>query len=706
MNQEQLYQLYLQQLAEKQAERNNGGVGKIKGYANKVNDYGNKLSLVGNAIKDNINNSAMQKLGSTMSNIGNSMSNGANAVTNTLNKPANYFKGFAGQGLQNAGSRLATQGGVLGTLGNGISSLGTTIAGGTGAGLTSGAAGSAGTGAISSAISSAAPSATSAIGSTLGAGTTGAGALGSAGTSALGSSALGSSLASATGAGSAAGMGTAGATSALSGATSAATSAGAGAAAGGSAAGGTAAAGPIGALVALGAMALQGSNRKRAKQGGQALLNQTNQLSEAGNKESDQRLQQTQQNSEALQQQSQQALNNGIMTGGAAQIQDVNENISDFPTTKEGFAQSLRNNGWDNVGVNSALNGLNNGNKEMSDYINYYNSVAQDGQQISIPQTEDEITKARALAGEQNIDNTQTGSVSQTEQVKRGLLDKFMSGISDFSRGYDENRNNAFTLANLQNNQFADTKEVPNETLVNYQNDLRNQGVDENVINAVAQGKNSGNKDIANWISNNQAAFQPQTETTYTDKSKMARLGEAMGTIGRMVNKPAVQALLAGGISTALTGNPLYGVGMAAKYGGNRAMSNIYQDALAKQGIQANSGMFGQLSASDMNALMQPQYKDASNQILKAKLEETQRYHDLMMQYYNDKMKETHENNVANQQIKATNAQANVTRAANLGKKSGGRKTTTTKSKGGVDLKAIEELQSRGYRLVNGKWTK
>ena len=145
--------------------------------------------------------------------------------------------------------------------------------------------------------------------------------------------------------------------------------------------------------------------------------------------------------------------------------------------------------------------------------------------------------------------------------------------------------------------------------MADYQQSLLNKGYDNNIVNAVAQGKNSGNKEIADWISKNPDAFQPQTETKYYDKSKMGRFGEAFGTVGRAVQTPAVQALIAGGLSTALTGNPLYGLGMAQKFGNARAMSNIYQDVLAKQGIETNPGMFGQISHRDMDAIMTPELK-------------------------------------------------------------------------------------------------
>lgn len=425
------------------------------------------------------------------------------------------------------------------------------------------------------------------VGSGIGAGTsaasTGAGA--TAGTTAAGTA--GATTGAATGAATTAG--TAGATGAATG--TAAGTAG-GTAAGGSAAGAAAAGG----LAALAVMALMGNNRKRAKKSGQALMGMTNDIVKQGQ---DSALQDTQANTAALQEQAAQALQQGTMTGAAAPIENNN-----FPTTKDQFTQSLKNVGWDDLTINSALNGLNLGNKEMSDYINAYNQTAADGQAITIPQTDEEIAAARALANGQ-----QQGQVQTTENVKQGILDKFINGITDFSRGYNENRNTAFNPNNLAQKQFQETVTKPNQILADYQQSLLNKGYDNNIVNAVAQGKNSGNKEIADWISKNPDAFQPQTETKYYDKSKMGRLGEAFGTVGRAVQTPAVQALIAGGLSTALTGNPLYGLGMAQKFGNARAMSNIYQDVLAKQGIEANPGMFGQISHKDMDAIMTPELK-------------------------------------------------------------------------------------------------
>lgn len=655
MNNQQLYELYLQKLAQTQAQEKNNTYNNLKNYSAKIGNYGDNLSTIGNTIKDNVNNELAQKFGGKLSSIGNTLSNGANTVSNTLNTPQNYFKGFAnnklGAGMQKVGQALANQSGALGTIGNTLVNTGSSLAG-TGAATTGATTGATTAGAVA--------------GTTAGA-TTGA-AAGTAGATAAGTSA-------ATGTGAAAG------------------SAAGGAAAGGSAGGASAGAagGPIGALIALAVMALAGGHRKAAKKSGKQLMNATNQMAEQENELSDQHLQQIQQDTANLQQQANNAIAQGIPTGGAASIQNPDGVISEFPLTKEQFAQSLKNVGWDDKTINSALNGLNLGNKEMSDYINAYNQTATNGQAITIPHTEQEIAAAQALAsGEKPV--AQQGGIATNEQVKQGILDKLASGMADFSRGYNENRNNGFKPENLTNDRFAVTTEKENPALANYQQSLRDKGIDENIVNAVAEGKNSGNKDIANWIKDNPDAYKNIKETQYYDKGKMGRAGEFFGTVGRMVQNPAVQATVAGGLSTALTGNPLYGLGMAYKFGNGRAMSNIYQNALADNGVEVNPGMFGNITSSDMNALMTPKYKEALNNIALAKLQESQNYHELMMKYYNDKLEadkdykaQKIEVDKQNANSRQTSANASVIRANKVGTGKGGAKPKATKPQDNKD---------------------
>ena len=208
------------------------------------------------------------------------------------------------------------------------------------------------------------------------------------------------------------------------------------------------------------------------------------------------------------------------------------------------------------------------------------------------------------------------------------MLDKFINGASDFSRGYQENRDNGFNPNNLAADKFTETVVNPADTqkITDYQNQLENDenynnwvnraGVDKAAaIKAIKEGKNSGNADVDNWIKNNQDAYnETTTEKTY-NKGKMARVGEAIGSIARITQNPTVQGLIAGGLSTALTGNPLYGLGQGYKFANNRAMSNVRREALKEFGIDVPEvGTFGNLTDADMKSLMLPKIEDMKNE--------------------------------------------------------------------------------------------
>ena len=350
---------------------------------------------------------------------------------------------------------------------------------------------------------------------------------------------------------------TTGATAAGAGATGAAAGTGA-AASGGAAAGGAGAAAfsnPVTALAALGTMAAMGANRNRAKKGGQALLNSTDQEVNQG---ADNALTQTQQNAANLQAQSQEAFNNGIITGGAAPVQQQLTPIQEYQ-------EYLRGQGYSDDIVNGVPQGLNGGNKDIADWINQYNAGTGKDNPINIPQTDEEIAAAKAGT----FNNLQTGNA--IANVKQGILDKFINGIADLSKGYQENKENA---------------------------------------------------------------FKPENLVRDDSKNKMTKIGEVAGTISRAAQKPAVQAILAGGLSAALTGNPLYGLGQAYKFGSNRANTKIYQEALKKQGIDADTGMLGNLSSRDMDALMKPQYKAVEQQMANELLKERIRHNQEMENHY------------------------------------------------------------------------
>lgn len=295
--------------------------------------------------------------------------------------------------------------------------------------------------------------------------------------------------------GSAIGSGAAGATGAAAitaGTTAGATAAGtagasAGAAAGGSAAGGAAAAGPIGALVALGVMALQGTNRKRAKQSGQ----QAQQLAETQVDIAKDRLAQTSQIAEQL--------GNQYMPQN-----NINQNMQDnYLTQFGGDTQSL-------------IDGYIQSNMPEGDVLeNAINSYVNNPAPVA--------------------DNPQTD-----EQTKQGIFNKLANGLSDFMTGYKENRENGFNPNNL----------LPEE-----------------------------------------------------NKGFMQRVGEGFGTTARMIHNPIAQGLVAGGLSTALTGNPLYGLGMANKFANNKMNSDLYQQILKNQGVNFDN-YNGVITSDDMSKIL------------------------------------------------------------------------------------------------------
>lgn len=168
----------------------------------------------------------------------------------------------------------------------------------------------------------------------------------------------------------------------------------------------------------------------------------------------------------------------------------------------------------------------------------------------------------KARAGNFNVP-TQIGGVEENQEVKSGILNNLLNGIRDFSQGYQENRTQGFSPENLE----------PNDK-----------------------------------------------------KNRMTRLGEVFGTGARMMQNPLMQGLVAGGLSTAFTGDPLYGLGQGYKFANNRQMSNIYQKALKDRGIEVSPNTFGNVEREDFDSIMTPIYKDLENQINLARLQALDKY--------------------------------------------------------------------------------
>lgn len=230
------------------------------------------------------------------------------------------------------------------------------------------------------------------------------------------------------------------------------------------------------------------------------------------------------------------------------------------------------------------------------------------------------------------------------EEVKNGLLNKFVNGITDFSRGYQENRNNGFNPNNLLADKFTETITTPANTqkITDYQNELANNtayndwanraGVDKaEAIKAIAEGKNSGNADVDKWIKENPDAYKETTTTKTYDKGKMGKVGEFVGSVARVAQNPLVQGALVAAAGAAM-GNP-FALASGYKFAKDRAMSNIYENALKNYGIDIpNAGLFGNYDSRDFNALIAPQYKQVMADLAKAKLLEQQNYHNQMIE--------------------------------------------------------------------------
>ena len=209
-----------------------------------------------------------------------------------------------------------------------------------------------------------------------------------------------------------------------------------------------------------------------------------------------------------------------------------------------------------------------------------------------------------------------------------------------------------------------------------YQDSLRQQGFNNDVVNGVRQGLNSGHKEIDQWIQqynngagrenpinipqseeqislarqgkfnlpaqeanvekvpdtslinrfangladfqkgyqeNRNTGFAPQNLQSNPDKGGMQRFGEFIGTTNRVLNNPAAQALVAAG-ATALSGG---GVGdainSAYKYGTQRAMSDVYRNVLDKYGIKIPETVLGNVTNKDMDAFSAMKNAEALN---------------------------------------------------------------------------------------------
>ena len=269
----------------------------------------------------------------------------------------------------------------------------------------------------------------------------------------------------------------------------------------------------------------------------------------------------------------------GIMTGGASNVSNPVSDYQDY----------LKSSGYSDDVVKGVPQGLNSGYPEIEQWQQQYNQGAGRDNPIRIPQTEEEIELARQ--GQFNVPVAQERPVQpeqvvQQEQVqadenqtvKDSLLAKFANGVSDFVKGYEENRNNSLKSENL----------LPNDK-----------------------------------------------------KGKMTRTGEAFGTLARTLNRPTVQGLVAGVTTGALSGNPMIGLSTGYRFANQRDMNDMYNQVLAEQGVNVDPGTYGNISKDDFAKLHETKYQGDRNKILsdKVQADTNYKYEKLAHDIKNDELK-------------------------------------------------------------------
>lgn len=250
---------------------------------------------------------------------------------------------------------------------------------------------------------------------------------------------------------------------------------------------------------------------------------------------------------------------------------------------------------------------------------------------------------------------------------------------------------------------IVDLDGLPSGDIANYQAFLARNGYTPQEVQGFAQGLNSGNQGIQNWIDNyntenlNNPILQPKTEeeialarqgqfnvsqpqesqeltaakqslfnkfvngmtdlangyqenrnTAYSpenlrangNENFMTRLGEVAGTGARFANSPAGQAIIAGLGTAAMGGSVGNILQNAYNYGSERIRTNAYADQLKQLGVNYTPTLMSKLSAQDVSAMSKPVYEQWANEIAKQKMNETERYHDLMNQIYLDRLEE------------------------------------------------------------------
>jgi len=172
---------------------------------------------------------------------------------------------------------------------------------------------------------------------------------------------------------------------------------------------------------------------------------------------------------------------------------------------------------------------------------NVEQGIMQDVPQVVQPQnTETDNIISQAIDDYTNNSVKPTTIPQNVDSVKKDIYGNLASGLNDFIEGYKENRNNGFNIENLR----------PSE-----------------------------------------------------DKGFMQKLGEGVGTIARVAQSPTVQGVLAGGLTGALSGDPLYGLTTAYKIANAKYKGDLYRDILEQQGVEVGNNRVN-LDSSDLAKIL------------------------------------------------------------------------------------------------------
>lgn len=247
-----------------------------------------------------------------------------------------------------------------------------------------------------------------------------------------------------------------------------------------------------------------------------------------------------------------------------------------------------------------------------------YGNFAQDMGQQAIQQQANNQALTNTM-NELKIQNPQEQPVVAQPNDINGVKNNLLSGFQNFQRGFNENVNSSFSPENFGQNQFTVTTPADTAKLQAYQQQLLDSGMSGNekinnwdkltpeakqtIVNAVAEGKNSGYAPIDNWIKANPDALNGTTQVY--EKTPMGRFGEFAGTAVKFANTPLGQALIQGGIAALANNDWRAGLQAGVQAAQDRATSNMYQNALKAEGIDTgNAGFFGNLSSKDYNSFM------------------------------------------------------------------------------------------------------